>query len=216
MTGKPIEAWMFTISGFTEGLGEHSGTISLWRKLRRYSSEVVCVQTPRVWDDRWDEIAAMVDRESAPDVRILVCAYSWGAGHGFIKLARALHRLGRRIETAVLCDPVYRSYTIFGRWLVLVPGLKIRVPANVDDVFWLRQDGNRPRAHEPVTEMRYSETPGDPLEAITEIHAGIYVPGTVHCTIDDSVSYHGLALKEARRITSEPPRNEQLGPILHN
>lgn len=216
MTNTPIQTWIIPISGFTEDLGNHTGTISLWRSLRKFSSgNQVCVQTPRVWNDRWADIAAMIDRESAPNARILVCAYSWGAGHGFVKLARYLQRYNRRIETAVLCDPVYRSYTLIGRWLAMVPGMKIKVPENVDDVFWLRQHRNRPRAHEPIAALRYSETPGNALEPATYIHPGILVEDAVHGTIDDSPEYHALALREARYITSQPPRNEDL-PTLHD
>ncbi|MGE9270706.1 MAG: hypothetical protein ACQKBU_07870 [Verrucomicrobiales bacterium] len=200
---------MIPISGFTEDLGKHTGTIALWRKLRRFSSEEVCVQTPRVWNDDWNDIAAMIHRESAPETRILVCAYSWGAGHGFIKLARALHRFDRRIETAVLCDPVYRSHTIFGRWLAMVPGLKIRVPENVDDVFWLRQRNDRPSGHQPVGRDReINEAP--------HIYAPVNVRHARHGTIDDSLAYHRLALREASRITTEPPRRDAEGPILHD
>ena len=192
-----MKAWIICISGFTETRGEHTGTTALWKQLRRHSSPQVCVQI-RLWDEDWRDYAAFIAEHSEPGVRILVCAYSWGAGHGFIRLARYLQGHGIRVETAVLCDPVYRSRTLLGRWLAFVPWLPIRVPANVDDVFWLRQTGDVPAGHTPK-----ATSPG------TWIHPVVDLTGDYdHRTIDESANYHVLALREAARLLNKPPRRE--------
>jgi len=187
-----MSVWIICISGFTETRGASSGTVRLWRKLQRFSNPETSIQL-RLWDENWKDFAAFVHNESEPDPnnRILVCAYSWGAGYGLRKLAKHLKEHGRSINAAVLCDPVFRSRTLIGRWLALLPGMPIKIPDNVQDVFWLYQKQDKIlHGHTPTAE--------DPSR--TWIGDGIKVKAT-HVTIDESRIYHSLALREATRIT---------------
>lgn len=196
-----MKTWIICIAGFSEKRGAHTGTSRLYMRLREWTAPETTVRF-WLWDEDWRDRAAHIARVSPPDARILVCAYSWGAGHGFVRLSRALQRLGRRVETAVLCDPVYRSRTLLGRWLAIVPWLRVRVPANVDDVLWLRQRTDLPSGHTPKA-----------LGPETWIHPAVDLTGLyTHARIDDSSEYHALAASEARRILSKPPRRAEAQP----
>ena len=183
-----MKIWLICISGFTEQLGEHTGTIRLWDRLLPLQSRDNRVEI-RLWDEDWKQYAALIANSSSEETRILVCAYSWGAGYGFRQLAKHLQSHGKTIETAVLCDPIFRSRTLLGRWLALVPGLRVKVPRNVGDVYWLYQRNDYLQGHAPI------KAP----EAGTYIHPGIEVDAS-HGSIDESPEYQDLADREARRI----------------
>lgn len=89
---------------------------------------------------------------------VCIFAYSWGAGYGFVRLARELGRLGIPVRCAVLSDPVYHG---LARWRALIPRtlfrrISITVPANVEDVVWFRQQTNRPAGHDLRYESPYT------------------------------------------------------------
>ncbi|MEM0964806.1 MAG: hypothetical protein AAGJ81_01475 [Verrucomicrobiota bacterium] len=189
-----MKAWILCISGFTETIGEHTGTARLWKQLRKLSSPETSVQLFE-WDENWRKKAAFIAEHSDPDVRILVCAYSWGAGYGFRKLARHLQHYDIAIETAVLCDPIYRSRTLFLRWLAFVPGLPIRIPTNVREVFYFFQRKDRLlRGHHPKA-----------VSLGTWIRPGVEIDRN-HSGIDEHQKYHTLAHGEALRILNQSPR----------
>lgn len=183
-----VKRWIVVISGFTQTRGADSGSLRLWERMRAFSGPDTVVQL-KLWKDDMRDFARMIHHRSAPNERILVCAYSWGAGHGFVSLARELRKLGRSVESAVLCDPVYRSALITFRWRAMTDWGRIVVPGNVGDVRWLRQAENRPRAHDVVAEPN----------AATWVHHPIVLP-LRHGEMDRAAEYHDLAVSEAARV----------------
>lgn len=182
-----MKTWIICISGYTQKRGVSSGTVELWHLMRQYSAPEVCVQL-KLWNDDFEDYAAFIRRNSDRDARILVCAYSWGAGHGFLRLAKALQ--GHcKIDCAVLCDPIYRSRLLSMRWLAFSPWPKITIPTNVQDVYWFRQEVDRPRSHD----LRASD------DEMTWIHPAEVLP-LPHTEIDNSPVYHERCLAEASRL----------------
>src|SRR6185437_8047403 len=110
-------------------------------------SDVACRVELREWDADWQRVAEHVLLCAiAGDVRpqIKIYAFSWGAGWGFLQLARRLRERGLEVDAAVLSDPVYRSPLLIDRWRSLVGRPKIVVPDNVHQVDWFYQRTNTP------------------------------------------------------------------------
>lgn len=148
--------------GFTESLSRPSGIERLWGMLRRFSNPACCIHTPLQWNADVRERVAFVLRNSAPGAKIMLIAYSWGAGWAAMAFARELQRAQENkdwfvsIEVAVFADPVYRS-PLLPAWLPLnfltLLGLfPIKVPANIRRVRWVRQTQSVPRATGLVAE----------------------------------------------------------------
>jgi hypothetical protein len=163
-----IHAWHICIGGYRQHEGRMHGALRLWQllgPLRRPDTVV----SYRAWNANWREIAETIFLASDGGEPIIrVYAYSWGAGYGFIRLAKELRDRGIGIKCAVLSDPVYRSPLISLRWLALFHWNRITVPSTVGEVWWFRQTlsrlqahGLRPEAgastiiHEPVTLVRH-------------------------------------------------------------
>lgn len=183
-----ISTWHILISGFTQTLGRPNGTERLWLRLRSLSSPETCVQQ-FVWDDDWQGHAERIWRLSEPLTCVYVYAYSWGAGWGFITLAQALEKRGMAIAHAVLCDPVYRS-RVLPTWLPanplsLLSAPKIKIPANVHEVTWLRQRVNRPAGHDLVASGKHTR-----LHPAKELAVG-------HQWMDEHHEYHIAAMNVA-------------------
>jgi hypothetical protein len=160
------DVFIITISGFQQSLRRPTGLETLWKDLRRMSSERCVVTTPLPWDTDWSAIAEFVKRNAAPMREVVVNAYSWGAGWGFVNLAKRLGEVTRledgstlgpiNIDHAVLADPVYRSPWL-PTWLPANPLSMTRlphitVPRNVRGVSWFRQTQCRPCGHNLVAE----------------------------------------------------------------
>ncbi len=183
------------ITGFRQRHGSVStGLVDIWNELRTTfqdpHSHVACHSWSADWDDVVDVIARFAG-ERPPEVRIY--AYSWGAGHGAMSLARALQRRKLRVSLMVLCDPVYRSRHWWGRWLALVPSEwlggwpRIVVPANVRRVTVCRQSRSLPRGH-----LVEACDPGQ--TEVTE--CGLWPYG--HDAMDNAAEFRQLVLREAR------------------
>lgn len=190
-----IDVWHVLIAGFTQRIGQPTGMHSLWLRINQLFSgpEVQCELHP--WHACWDEIAENIKISRSPSPpTILVYAYSWGAGWGFIKLAQALEERGLVVRAAVLCDPVYRSRWLSMSWRSLVTCGCLRptipVPANVRWVRWLYQRNGLPAGHRPVAVHPRA----------THIDQGIEVPGVVHNSMDELDEFHELALDTAGRM----------------
>jgi len=188
----PIEAWHFCIGGFFQHAGRYSGIQKLWAALRgELHNGVVNVELCE-WDRPWRSVAAFVDRfrpNAAPPL-INVYAFSWGAGHGFVRLARELQRVDLRITTAVLSDPVYCPPFWSLLPLTLSPYRTVPVPANVGTVHYFRQRLERPYGHQPRAE--------DP-DKTQLIDHGTY--DVAHTAMDDLAPFHDLARHVAHRDT---------------
>lgn len=187
-----MKRWLVTISGFTQHIGQPIGMTRLWRRLRRLSSPTTCVTFPLPWDSPWERVAAFIRSESDGGAEVQVYAYSWGAGHGFIRLAEALGE-GRKpllVSAAVLADPVYRSPWL-PAWLPFNPlsltrAPKIKIPWNVLEVAWLRQRTDRPCGHDLITDTPLRTRILD----CVELSCG-------HQDMDDRDEFHELALRYA-------------------
>ncbi len=148
-----IKQWHIIISGFKQRRHQQNGMTDLWLKMRKHSSEHVCVQKC-VWKEPWEEVVAEIRRASSDRVFVNIYAYSWGGGYGFVRLAQELAKVRIPVHTAVLCDPVFRRLWL-PTWMNLAPSSlmdeqKIHVPNNVGRVEWFYQTMNKPSGHTPV------------------------------------------------------------------
>lgn len=178
------------ISGFSQHISRENGVVELWRKMRPLADCNTAVDL-WTWDSNWPDVAAMMKMIAGDDAgQVFIYAYSWGAGWGFVQLARELDKLGMTVERAVLADPVYRS-PLLPTWLPanllsLSRFPKIEVPANVGRVAWTYQRQDYPRGHQPVA-AKGSETIIDPGILLHHPHAGM----------DNSQTWHALSLQVA-------------------
>lgn len=152
------------------------------------------------WHENWAKIAERLSwlRELHEcQIDIGIYAYSWGAGWGAMQLAKQLKYQGETVEHMVLCDPVYRHPYILGNWrafsnappLSWVMGhMDIKVPCNVREVFWYRQEENYPRSHNLVARNEK-----------TVIHQPVTLRAT-HQLMDDRPEWHGCCLKQAVKL----------------
>mgnify|MGYP006969379189 FL=1 len=172
-----IKRWHIPICGFTQSLDRVSGIERLWSKLRSHVSHDVSLIPPQRWKSDWKSIAEFIWRlrpeSGVPDVRIY--AYSWGCGHGFVSLSKELRKRGIPVRFAVLCDPVYHSWVRPWRAMLFSPAIKI--PDNVREVYWFRQNQNKPMA----TDLKAT---GD-----TIIHDPVWLPRD-HQYMDDAAEFH--------------------------
>lgn len=188
-----IETWHIPISGFTQSIDRANGFDRLWLKLRRHSSAKVSVVTPLRWRANFDSLAEFIFRMKpegkTPDINIF--AYSWGAGHGFINLAKELDKRGLTVHNAVLCDPVYHSW--WRPWRAVMTGkwsLPIVVPKNVNSVHWFFQRTNRPQATDLV-----------PLWDYTTIYPGVEINAN-HEWMDDQELFHAKCLEVTKEVSA--------------
>jgi len=182
--------------GFTESANSRTGIEKIWADLRCLASPRVTVLMPWEWHDDMRSLAAFINRNSPGSVpRIFCFAYSWGAGYAFPRLARECERLGLTIETACLCDPVYRS-GLLPWWLPLNPlsltrRPQIGIPSSVERVHWVRQRLLPPCGHDIF--------PEDP--DFTEIAPAKELL-EVHTRIDNHPMWRALVLREAEEFVA--------------
>ncbi|MEM1214008.1 MAG: hypothetical protein AAGI68_17120 [Planctomycetota bacterium] len=183
------------VMGFTQTTRNPTGQETLWRLLRSVSAPEHWVYSPLPWDTDPKAIAAHIVRNTAPDADINVYAYSWGAGWFLPRLARELHRWGRWINQAVLCDPVYRSpnpllrgRSLLNRWWAPT----IPIPHNVRELHIFRQAKNKPAGHRV--------RPDNPR--LTTIVRDVHIDGLRHAEMDDLPAYHDLCLQLSQEITA--------------
>ena len=133
------------------------------------------------WDSDWEKVAKKINKWNPSGV--LVCAYSWGGGFGMPQLTK---RLVAPV-TCVLCDPVYRSPTLFGRWKALFDR-SIRVPKNVVVTRWLMQGGD--------------VLDGDPLKGGKSI-CKPEILDYKHTEIDNSPEYRKAVITTAQQFLEQ-------------
>jgi pimeloyl-ACP methyl ester carboxylesterase len=143
---------VITIRGFTEDDSERTGTDDLfWDVIRKFAGREVTTIHPINWNANMDHLVSTLERYSID--KVIMVSYSWGAGYGAMKLAKKLKKTKINIISMLLCDPVYRP-TWVPAWMGVLPFIpalnplrKIRVPANVAKVRWVRQFISLPQAH---------------------------------------------------------------------
>jgi len=184
------------ISGFQQTIARPNGVVELWKKMRTYASPSTSVNI-WTWDSKWQDVAALMRMVAGPAEQplIFVYAYSWGAGWGFIELARELREYGLQIHHAVLADPVYRS-NLLPTWLPinalsLTRFPTISVPRNVREVSWTYQRKNRPWGHTPIPQVAQ----------LTKVNAPIQRPGP-HDAMDNDPEWHQMCLNVARSVST--------------
>jgi len=183
--------WDIVIGGFRQQSDEPTGIQKLWLKLGRFRGPQRAILF-REWHTDWRELAELIAVVSEPNPGIRVYAYSWGAGYGCMALARHLLRRGLVVECAVLADPVFRSKTIFGRWLALLPHPEIIVPRNVRSVRWTRQKTSCPRGHD----LRMQEA-WDHWPRLGPVIAEPHWRDRDHVHMDEDPLFHEMALEVA-------------------
>lgn len=188
-----IGTWHICISGFTQHQGRPSGLEVLWTLLRHTHANGSVVVELRAWNDRWDRLAEFIFRLRPLGAlpRVYVYAYSWGAGFGFLRLARELGKRGLRIETAVLSDPVYCPplWTLLPA--ALNPFRRIVIPQNVREVHWFYQRQSRPRGHQVVAADRF----------YTRVHPGVEAHAS-HAYMDDLADFWDLSVHVAHKAAT--------------
>lgn len=143
-----FDTWVYVIPGFTQTRGTRTRLIDLWADFHaEYAGPSAVVQL-QPWCSDWASEAEFIARSSRTYPRIFVVAYSWGAGYGFVQLAKHLADRGLDVLRAWLIDPVYRHRYWLGQWRAFVPSVPITVPANVKRVSWWRQDKSYPKGHD--------------------------------------------------------------------
>lgn len=184
----PKTKWVFVVSGFRQDPGQPTGSQALWAALHAHHNGPSTVVTFLPWNTNWAAIAEQVRMCSNGHLpQVFVAAYSWGAGWGFVRLAKEMRKRGLRIQSAVLSDPVYRHPLWSLAWLALVRWRKIMVPNNVNRVHWFFQREGLPRGHRVVAQDA----------AKTIVFDGQQLPdGVTHAFADESLEYHQTALKE--------------------
>lgn len=181
-----IEHWDIVISGFLQDEGKPTGMVALWQLLRENASPTRCVIL-KSWNDSWSDLAERMRRVGPiGGPTICVYAYSWGAGHGAITLARELRTRGLRVAHMVLCDPVYRSRFLSFRWLAMSKAPNITIPGNVNRVDWFRQHENLPAGHD-----LHPENP-----KATKIGPAVWLERT-HQKMDDAPEFHAECIRVA-------------------
>lgn len=185
-----LKNWHIIISGFTQHEAKISGMTKLWLELGKFRSPETTIAL-REWNACWESVAEAIWWSSLTpeELNVNIYAYSWGAGWGFVNLARHLRNRGININTAVLSDPVYRHKYWAGQWRALVPWSTVTVPANVKEVHWFRQHQNLPAGHNLVAAD----------SNLTKINLPVVLTVT-HPYMDDSYSFHSRALRSAEEL----------------
>lgn len=187
-----IKTWILVISGFRQTYKADDGSDELYYKLHKYNSPTVRVER-LTWKENWRQWAGWIEKNSTSGTKILVFAYSYGAGHGYRKLAKYLARLNVKVYFAVLCDPVYRSWLLILRWLALIPWKTFPVK-NTRFVKVLYQRGGRPKGHIPKEGHQKDGSFVYPAELLENEN---------HYTIDRCERYHAVAQKVVEAAVKE-------------
>jgi hypothetical protein len=189
-----ISGFQQTIASGPSGGSGGNGVVELWAKMRTYASKRTTVNI-WTWDSNWKDVAALMRMVAGPaeQPRLFVYAYSWGAGWGFVQLAKHLREHGLQVEHAILADPVYRSPWL-PTWLPANPLSLTRfptidIPRNVRKVSWTYQRRNRPWGHTPVADR----------PKLTHIEPGVQCPGP-HEAMDNDPQWHRMCLDNAQAV----------------
>lgn len=140
--------------GFTEKLGGQTGIRQIWRDVVPLQDDATLVPLPLVWNTDPKQLALLIANETTPQSKIFAVPYSWGAGYGFVQVARELQNLNRTVSKVWLIDPVYHSDTVLGRWRAMTNWFlppTIRLPENVERAVMYYQTVDKPRAHRVIT-----------------------------------------------------------------
>ena len=183
----PLYKGIYVIPGFLQNRGDDNGMVSLWKSLHvMYSSYSTRVELAH-WNSDWRAHAECINRMSDDQqAKVAVVGYSWG-GYSATLLARELAKHGRKVQQMVLCDAVYRHNYWLGNWRAMCPLSKIKIPANVEEVTWFKQQQNYPRGHKLKPESDTTKI-NSPMELKYK-----------HQKCDDSYVFHKEVFKACHR-----------------
>jgi pimeloyl-ACP methyl ester carboxylesterase len=182
-----IKKWVWLFSGFTETRRECCGTERLFFELRRREPIDTLIEFDE-WDADPEGIAHFVDRNAAIAPRIVVVGYSWG-GDKAVELCAALGERHLPVRHLVLCDAVWRSgwqpAWMARRGIPLNPLSltrlpKLKIPASVREVTWLRQTTDRRIRGHDVSAI-------DPQRTL--VHPPVVLDGRSHGQMDESEEF---------------------------
>ena len=205
------------IGGATQGRKRWHGMLTLHEKLIQELSEYDPKKN-RIWFFRWcadwysvaEHVWLLGQRYNEP-VQVCVYAYSWGAGWGARKLAEYLDRADIDVRAMVLSDPVYRHWYFAGNWRAFWPWSKIRIPANVQElwVFYQRLAiwWNNPRGHSVKCEAPLVQEVETilPVRTVKKDRTVLHKPkkvDVVHTKMDDLWAFHKLVIEVAREVAA--------------
>lgn len=180
-----ISRFHVPIMGFTQDQSRESGLEKLWRKLREtLPLESQCLVHPQTWNADFEALAEFIWRNESSATVVNIYAYSWGCGHGFVKLAKALEKRGIQVPKAVLSDPVYHSWWRPWRGIFHASiNPPIVVPSNVWHVDSFYQRLNTPQGAELVLKNS-NATQSDPVKLLCN-----------HQYMDDADEFHEKVLE---------------------
>lgn len=174
---------IIVISGFTQKNYQHTGSRHLYTELSIERDGEAAHDTKvylKEWNTDWKSFAKEINSYKPSEV--LICAYSWGGGHGMPQLAKRL----KAPVTCVLCDPVFRSKTILGRWAAFCDW-RIKVPGNVAVVKHF------------IQKAKWWQLDGDLLKGGKSLCEPTVLDYT-HTEMDNSTEYHEAALTVAKNF----------------
>lgn len=188
-----MHTYIFVVSGFTQQRHSlfGSGSHGVHAALLPWQSPTVSVRLLQ-WSEDPVGHARRIAATTGPNDLILLNVYSYAGGFWFVQCAAELRRLGRTVDSVVMCDPVYRSPLFFMRWRAMIgPTQTIRIPDNVRRVTHFTQ---------------YVDKPGG---------ENIALPGAVkyfksselpypHIKMDNAAEYLDACVSEAKILLGEP------------
>lgn len=193
------------ITGFLQNIATPNGMDKVYMNLLNFQDRNTTVDM-KVWNSHWKEYARFIERTgpSHYDKHDIRCyCYSWGCGYGFVRLAKELRKLGIKIKYAVFSDPVYYPGILKYRALFnLIKEPVITIPDNVENVYYYRQNTNRPKGSVCVAE--------DTVK--TKIYDLGILPGVIHQSMDDSPYFRDQCLKVAQHSRSNHDRTNNHHP----
>lgn len=173
------------IMGFTQSTTDETGMERLWKRMRpEINLANECLLEPKVWNERFGNVAEFIFRNLKPGGTVNVVCYSWGAGHGAVKLCRELNKRGIIVSDLLACDPVYHSW--LRPWRGMFPAIwngPIAFPANVMRARSFIQRLNTPQG----TGIRLAN-PRAVVDRPIELRYD-------HNHIDDADEFHELAIR---------------------
>lgn len=189
------------ISGFREKVRHWHGSAMLVEAINETVTNGSLVNTRVLlyeWNEDWQSISDRLwwlGQHHDSEIRVNLYGYSWGAGWGAVRLANELGTNGVRVNHMVLCDPVYRHTYRAGNWRAFsnhpwlkwtgMGNMKIKIPPMVENVSWLRQNVDYPRAHDLIATSPTTVI-ADPVDLHVE-----------HTKMDDHPEYRRLAREAA-------------------
>lgn len=189
---EPITKFAVVISGYTQDELQDTGSRRLYRKLREEfrgsNVEVFLV----AWNHDMRKLAGWINylRDGAKATVVVAC-YSWGCGHGFLKLAKQLLKRGIKIAKAVCCDGVFHP-AWYAPWRYFFVAwrrdhVKIKLPLSVLSVEWATQENEWPYGHEIVAD--HFDVP-DAKPMLSEVHQSMDSTVWYHLTTRDACREH--------------------------